>query len=843
MNFHLCFLLGALTVLLAASPALAQYPLNVGGPQADVANGTHYDDLGNTYLVGAFRGTADFDPTTLTLPISSAGNTDAFVASYGPGGTVRWAFAIAGPGREVANDVIHQDGVIYVTGHYEAGADFAPGGGFVPASASGLDAFVAAYDVSGVTPVLLWVRPIFGTGDQIGEDLDIHPFPPFNVWVTGSLESGADFGGPILVSAGDRDVFVAGYDAATGVVYDAFRIGDTGLDEGFGISLLRPNLPCITGRFRGTVDFDPSGGVFLLSSVASDDGFVACYIDIPAGTPTLFGPFNAIQIGGPSIQRGYDIDATFNSIRVTGAFVATTNFNGLSFISNGSADAFVASYDLSGVPQWVVPFGGPQIDAGLGIDGDDCGNIYATGAFRAGPVDFDPPVVGGASYFLPTFSNYDAWVASYDALGNFRFANRIARNQRDAGYGVAVKPASGAHLAAGEFGQTPVFSSGTVVSAAIPITSNGSRDGYLAAYNTNGALQQTSCPAPPSALEVWTDYDAFSGGFYLDLSVPLTPANNGMPVGGVVTGPGVVGIAAEFPAPNDHIRIDPEPSLALNTDDLTVDAWVQINPGFFSDYFTIVSNLDVASRDGYEVQLRRANNTDWVIDVFIGDGTIGFNLTSPMFLITPSTWRFIGVTIDHGALATTATFYLDGLPFATATVAPLGPISYSGPMFQHRSAQFFGNDQPGWLDEVEVFHALLSDDDIERIARFGKCKPCFTAPFQPMSRAASGETLGIDFAPDVPAAASTATEFALGTAYPNPFRGQTEIGFSLAESGSVRVQVFDMMGRRIVTLIDEVRDAGSHTVRFDAGTLPSGVYVVRLDAGGRTATQQVTLVR
>ncbi len=843
MNLYLRFPLAALALLLAASPAFAQYPLHVGGPQNDVANATHYDDLGNTYLVGAFRGAADFDPSVFSLTLGSAGNTDAFVASYDPGGNVRWAFAIGTPGREVANDVIHQDGVIYVTGHYEGTPDFDPSSGtfFAPAG-GGLDAFVAAYDVTGAFPVFLWLAPIFGPDDQIGQDLDIHPLPPFNVWVTGSLVDNADFGGSILAATGpSSDIFVAGYDAGSGLLYDAFAVGGNGLDEGLGLSLLRPNLPCITGRFRNTVDFDPSGGVFLLTSAAGDDGFAACYIDIPAGTPTLFAPFNAIQISGPSIQRGYDIHATFNQIAVTGTFVATTNFNGPSFPSNGSADAFVAAYDLSGAPQWVIPFGSSQIDAGLGIDADDCGNVYATGTFRDGPVDFDPFVLG--TYDLPTFANYDAWVASYDALGNFRFANRIARNQRDVGYGVAVKPTSGAHLAAGEFAQTPVFSSGTVVSAAAPITSNGNRDGYLAAYNTNGALQMASCPAPPVGLEAWTDYDAFTSGVYLDLASVLSPANNGTPVGSVVNGPGAVGEAANFTVTGDHIEIAPDPSLAVNTDDLTVDAWVQIDPVFTSDFFTIVSNLNAPDRNGYEVYLRRVNNTDWVIVVTIGDGTIGFDLVSPPFLITPSTWRFIAVTVDHDILATTATFYLDGLPFATAAGPPLGPITYDGPMYQHRSAQFGPNDEWGWLDEVEVFHALLSDNDIERIARFGKCKPCFTADFQPTFRAAHDEELDVDFAPETPSTAATPDMFALPPARPNPFRGQTEIDFSLPEDGPVRVQVFDMMGRRIATLVDEVRSAGSYSVRFDAGTLPSGVYIVRLEGSEQIQTQRMTLVR
>lgn len=833
--------LAALAILAVASPTLAQYPLHVGGSQADMANGVYYDDTGNSYLVGAFRGTADFDPSTGVVSLTSAGNTDGFIAVYDPVGALLFLAHIRGPGRETVNDVIFRNGIVYVTGYYEAGADF--GNSIVPPNLGSRDAYVAAYSSASGILAPIWVAPISGPSDQIGEDLDVHPLFPSNVWATGSFRSTTNFGGITYTSAGNTDIFVAGYDPLTGVLFDAFQLGSTDRDAGLGLSLMRPDLPCITGYFRGLVDFDPSGGVFNIASAGNDDGFVACYLDPTPGSPTLLPPFNAFRIGGPGLDRGYDVDINLAAggivVNVTGGFFGTATFNGPSFTSNGSLDAFVASYDFTATPLWVVPFGGPQIDAGQSIDGDECGNVVATGAFRAGPVDFDP-FVGGPSYFLPTYANYDAWVAGYDQSGSFRFANRVARNQQDAGYGVAVKP-SGAHLAAGEFGQTPVFSSGTLVSAAIPITTYGNQDGWLAAYNVNGALQQASCTVAPSGLEVWTDFDAFSGGLFLDLTAPATSANDGTPVGGVLTPPGVVGRAAHFPAPNDHVVIPPDPSLAPGPNDLTVDAWVRLDSPLSSTYLTVVSNLDTpAAGNGYEVFLRQATPTDWAIVAVLNDGAgPPAVLTSPLFPLAPNTWRHVAVTVDH---TTVANFYLDGDFLGAASAPPEGAITHQGPMFLHRSVLSLGNDQPGWLDEVEVFHALLTPTEIAQIYAAGKCKPCFTAPFQPTMRAASDESLGIDFAPSEHAAALP-TEVALGTAYPNPFRTRAEITFALPDDGLVRVEVFDMMGRRVATLVDERRAAGSYTVPFEAGALPSGVYIVRLEAGGRTAVQRVTLLR
>ncbi len=74
--------------------------------------------------------------------------------------------------------------------------------------------------------------------------------------------------------------------------------------------------------------------------------------------------------------------------------------------------------------------------------------------------------------------------------------------------------------------------------------------------------------------------------------------------------------------------------------------------------------------------------------------------------------------------------------------------------------------------------------------------------------------------------------FTLNQNYPNPFNPSTDISFVLASRGIVTLEVFDMLGRHIQTLVNQARDAGSQSARFDAGNLPSGIYTVRLTANG-----------
>jgi 1,4-alpha-glucan branching enzyme len=85
--------------------------------------------------------------------------------------------------------------------------------------------------------------------------------------------------------------------------------------------------------------------------------------------------------------------------------------------------------------------------------------------------------------------------------------------------------------------------------------------------------------------------------------------------------------------------------------------------------------------------------------------------------------------------------------------------------------------------------------------------------------------------------------FALGQSRPNPFATSATIDYALDQTGPVRLDVFDALGRRVATLVDGVRPAGSHTATLAAGDLPSGLYVYRLEAGGRVATQRMVLAR
>lgn len=90
---------------------------------------------------------------------------------------------------------------------------------------------------------------------------------------------------------------------------------------------------------------------------------------------------------------------------------------------------------------------------------------------------------------------------------------------------------------------------------------------------------------------------------------------------------------------------------------------------------------------------------------------------------------------------------------------------------------------------------------------------------------------------------TTPTRFELMQNYPNPFNPQTNIDFTLAQTGYVTLKIYNLMGQEVMTLIDGVETAGEHNVMFDASSLSSGTYFYSMKSGDFTETKSMVLVK
>ena len=85
--------------------------------------------------------------------------------------------------------------------------------------------------------------------------------------------------------------------------------------------------------------------------------------------------------------------------------------------------------------------------------------------------------------------------------------------------------------------------------------------------------------------------------------------------------------------------------------------------------------------------------------------------------------------------------------------------------------------------------------------------------------------------------------FTLKQNFPNPFNPSTRIDYSIPQTDFVRLEVFDILGREVETLVQTTQERGGHSVDFDARRMPGGFYFYRLTSGGFAETKKMVLLR
>ena len=85
--------------------------------------------------------------------------------------------------------------------------------------------------------------------------------------------------------------------------------------------------------------------------------------------------------------------------------------------------------------------------------------------------------------------------------------------------------------------------------------------------------------------------------------------------------------------------------------------------------------------------------------------------------------------------------------------------------------------------------------------------------------------------------------FRLNQNYPNPFNPQTTIAYELPQNDLVRLDIYNLLGQRVMTLVEGRQTAGAYQISFDGRTLASGVYIYRLQSGKHTESKKMILLR
>ena len=270
-----------------------------------------------------------------------------------------------------------------------------------------------------------------------------------------------------------------------------------------------------------------------------------------------------------------------------------------------------------------------------------------------------------------------------------------------------------------------------------------------------------------------------------------------------------------------------------------------------------------------------ANATDVVVDaeneiayvVSFGGGMRSLDVSDPANIteLDAEAWGFLNaVAFDHPLADNTSTVYVadaqQGLRIVDAgDPADLVTTSTSPTLSQARDVAsgftLFGDAKASTVYVADDFYGirvfqggslLAANESADR--GFGVATPpALEGSFRLTEQVAlmSGETgIYLFEAPLFVATEGDAEETALSlSASPNPLRSATRMAFSLPSAAPVRLDAFDVLGRRVAVLHDGPLAAGEHERTFDASALPAGVYVLRLQTDAGVATARVTVVR
>ena len=87
------------------------------------------------------------------------------------------------------------------------------------------------------------------------------------------------------------------------------------------------------------------------------------------------------------------------------------------------------------------------------------------------------------------------------------------------------------------------------------------------------------------------------------------------------------------------------------------------------------------------------------------------------------------------------------------------------------------------------------------------------------------------------------SSFKLAQNYPNPFNPVTRINYEIPKQGFVSLKIYDILGREVKNLVNEMKSIGSYSVDFSADGLTSGIYLYRMECNGYSETKRMVLLK
>lgn len=318
--------------------------LLAGGGESDV----EFDPTGNVFVVGAFGGTVDFDPSSRTTTLKTI-STSTYLAKYSPTGSFTWVRKLGASGKNadwrtypwgVSCDA---SGDVVLCGVFNGTTSLGKGN---VSSQGGEDLYVAKYSAAGGC---IWA---FALGGHNASDVAVDATG--DVYLTGAFAGTVDFdpgsGVAGLTASGATDIYLAKYSSA-GAYQWALGVGG-GTSHGEvarSVAVDGQNDVLISGHFAGTADFDPGSGV---SNVTATSPYSVPFVAKYSAAGAYDWAFGIDGTGGGSANA---VTVSGTDVAITGEFHRTLDFDhadGSALLTSaGGSDIFVAGYGQSMLPR------------------------------------------------------------------------------------------------------------------------------------------------------------------------------------------------------------------------------------------------------------------------------------------------------------------------------------------------------------------------------------------------------------------------------------------------------------------------------------------------------------
>lgn len=284
--------------------------------------GIAIDGSQNVYIVGSFRGNANFGGNALT----SAGDEDIFVAKYDNAGNIQWASAYGGIYKDFARDIaINSTNDVFVVGNFSSSFSYA-GTAITPPFVGTSDAFIAKHSSTGAVS---WVKRGGGNYADTGNAVAVDGLG--NAYLAGGFADAATFGTTnITATSSYLDAYIAKFNLS-GASQWVVKAGGQVDDEARGLATDASGNIYLTGYYTGT----PFFGTKPLNPFGTKDYFAAKYDNL--------GALQWVKNGGsPQEDIGSKIVKNGTKLQVFGTFSSTGFFDKNVIVSsNGNANAFL----------------------------------------------------------------------------------------------------------------------------------------------------------------------------------------------------------------------------------------------------------------------------------------------------------------------------------------------------------------------------------------------------------------------------------------------------------------------------------------------------------------------